>query len=175
MDAMNVPLVAAVNGDAAGGGATIALGADIRICSTATRFVFPFTRLGLCPEGGSTYRLPRLVGPSRSADWLLSGRRVDSAEALAAGLVTSVLPAEDVLPAAQRWAQQVAERCAPGAVATTRAMLRACPPDAATAAARESRAIVNLSAQPDCIEGVTAYLERREPRFTERLRVRAPW
>ncbi|MBW0102293.1 enoyl-CoA hydratase/isomerase family protein [Pseudonocardia sp. KRD291] len=160
-----VPVVAAINGDAAGGGATIPLAADVRFAAEHARFVFPFTRLGLCPEGASTHHLPRLVGPGRAADWLLSGRRVDAAEALASGLVSRVLPADRLLEAALGWARQVATSCSPTAVAATRALLAAAPATPDAAAEAESALIVALAAAPDCPEGVAAFAERRVPRF----------
>ncbi|BBF99160.1 MULTISPECIES: enoyl-CoA hydratase/isomerase family protein [Pseudonocardia] len=160
-----VPVIAAINGDAAGGGATIPLAADVRFAAGHARFVFPFTRLGLCPEGASTHHLPRLVGPGRAADWLLSGRRIDADEALAAGLVSRVLPADRLLDEAVGWARQVATKCAPTAVAATRALLAAAPATPDAAAEAESATIVTLAAGPDCAEGVAAFAERRAPRF----------
>nr|WP_255426460.1 enoyl-CoA hydratase-related protein [Pseudonocardia sp. C8] len=162
---LRVPVIAAVNGDAAGGGATISLAADVRYAAAGARFSFPFTRLGVCPEGASTYHLPRLVGPGRAADWLLSGRRIDADEALAAGLVSRLLPADRVLEEARAWAREVALRCSPAAVAATRGLLAAAPDTPEAASAAESRTLVELAAGPDCPEGVSAFLERRDPRF----------
>lgn len=89
---LSVPVIVAVNGDAVGGGATITLAADVRFAADTARFGFPFTRLGVCPEGASTWFLPRLVGPSRAADWLLSGRLVEATEGLAAGWCPGCCP-----------------------------------------------------------------------------------
>ncbi len=163
--AMATPVVVAVNGDAVGGGATITLAADVRFAADTARFAFPFTRLGVCPEGASTHYLPRLVGTGRATDWLLSGRTVDAAEALAAGLVSRLLPAAQVLGAAQRYAHDLAERTSPRAVAVTRALLAAAPADPVTASDAESTAIAGLIGEPDCAEGVGAFLQRRPPRF----------
>jgi enoyl-CoA hydratase/carnithine racemase len=168
---LGVPVVAAVNGDAVGGGATIALAADVRFAADTARFAFPFTRLGVCPEGASTYYLPRLVGAGVAADWLLSGRLVDAAEALRCGLVSRVLPATEVVPAALAWAADLAARTSPVAVARTRALLRAAPPTPAAASVAESAAIVELAAGPDCPEGIDAFLRRRPPRFAPRSTV----
>ncbi len=168
---LDVPVVAAVNGDAVGGGATIALAADLRFAADTARFAFPFTRLGVCPEGASTYYLPRLVGPGVAADWLLSGRLVDAAEALRCGLVSRVLPAGDVLPAALAWAGELVARTSPAAVARTRALLHAAPPTPVAASVAESAAIVELAAGPDCPEGISAFLQRRLPRFAARSTV----
>jgi len=168
---LGVPVVAAVNGDAVGGGATIVLAADVRFAADTARFAFPFTRLGVCPEGASTYYLPRLVGAGVAADWMLSGRLVDAAEALRCGLVSRVLPAADVLPAALAWAGELAARTSPVAVARTRALLRAAPATAEEASVSESAAIVQLVAGSDCPEGVAAFLQRRPPRFAPRSTV----
>lgn len=165
MAGLGVPVIVAVNGDAVGGGATIPLAADVRFAADTARFGFPFTRLGVSPEGASTYFLPRLVGPSRAADWLLSGRIFDAAEALAAGLVSRVLPSGEVLAAAQEYASDLAARTSPAAVAATKALLAARPPDPTTASDAESRTIARLGARPDCREGVAAFLERRSPQF----------
>jgi enoyl-CoA hydratase/carnithine racemase len=172
MATVGVPVVAAVNGDAVGGGATIVLGADVRFAADSARFGFPFTRLGVCPEGASTYLLPRLVGIGRATEWLLSGRLVDAAEALASGLVTRLLSTADVLQAAQEWAADLAARTSPAAVATTKRLLAVARSQEATSAA-ESRAIVELIGGPDCPEGVAAFLERRPPRFAARPTISA--
>ena len=167
---LDVPTIVAINGAAAGGGATIPLAADVRFAADDARFAFPFVRLGLSPEGASTHHLPRLVGPGRAADWLLSGRRIDAGEALAAGLVSRLVPREHLLDEARAWAHDVAARCSPGAVAATRALLAAAPPTPDAAAAVESATIVELADRPDCPEGAAAFLERRPPRFADRER-----
>jgi enoyl-CoA hydratase/carnithine racemase len=166
--ALDVPVVVAVNGDAIGGGATLTLAADVRFAADTARFGFPFTRLGVCPEGASTYHLPRLVGPGVAADWLLSGRLVEPAEALRSGLVSRLFPAGEVLAAAQEWAAQLATRTSATAVARTRRLLAAAPAGAEEAAAAESAALVDLVRGPDCPEGIAAFRQRRPPRFATR-------
>jgi enoyl-CoA hydratase/carnithine racemase len=168
MAGLGVPVIAAVNGDAVGGGATVTLAADVRFAADTARFGFPFTRLGVCPEGASTFHLPRLVGPGVAADWLLSGRLVEAAEALRTGLVSRLLPPDEVLPAAQEWAAQLVARTSPTAVARTRRLLAAAPGTAEDAAAAESAALVDLVRGPDCPEGIAAFLQRRPPRFAPR-------
>lgn len=169
MARLEVPVVAALGGDAVGGGATVALGADVRVATPETRIGFPFTRLGVCPEGASTYYLPRVVGAGRAADWLLSGRLVGAREAEAAGFLTATITRDDVLAWAQEWAGTIASRTSPTAVAATRALLRAAPADPGVASEAESRTIVELIRSPDCVEGVTSFLERRSPRFAPRV------
>lgn len=165
MARLGKPLIAAVNGDAVGGGATISLAADLRFVADTARFGFPFTRLGVCPEGASTYFLPRLVGAGRANDWLLSGRLIPADEAERSGLANRVLPAAQVVPAAQAYARQLAETTSAAAVAVTRALLAAAPTSAVQASDAESREIVGLAHGADCVEGVGAFLERRPPRF----------
>jgi enoyl-CoA hydratase/carnithine racemase len=159
------PLIAAVNGDAVGGGATISLAADLRFVADDARFGFPFTRLGVCPEGASTYYLPKLVGLGRANDWLLSGRLVDAREAERAGLANRVLPAAEVLPAAQAYARNLVATTSPAAVAVTRALIAADPGTPVEASDAETREIVVLAGEPDCVEGVGAFLQCRAPRF----------
>jgi enoyl-CoA hydratase/carnithine racemase len=165
---LGVPVIVAINGDAVGGGATVTLAADVRFAADTARFAFPFTRLGVCPEGGATYLLPRLVGRSRAAEWLISGRLVAADEALAAGLVSRLLPADQVLTAAQRFARELVDRTAPAAVAATRALLNTWPGDPVAASNAESRMIAELAATRDCLEGVGAFQQRRPPRFADR-------
>jgi enoyl-CoA hydratase/carnithine racemase len=166
--ALGVPVIVAANGDAVGGGAAIMLAADLRFAADTAKFGFPFTRLGLTPEGASTHYLPRLVGPGVAADWLLSGRVFDAAEALSTGLVSRLLPADEVVAAAQSYAAELAARTSPTAVAATRALLRDAPADPAAASTLESRTIGRLAAEPDCAEGVAAFLQRRPPNFAPR-------
>lgn len=168
MARMAVPVIAAINGDAVGGGATITLGADVRFAVPTARFGFPFTRLGLCPEGASTYYLPRLVGQARATEWLLSGRLVPAAEALDAGLVSQLVEPDQLLEHAREFARGLVARSSPTAVAVTRALLNADRQHADDAARAESSAIVQLARSTDCREGTDAFRQRREPRFRPR-------
>jgi enoyl-CoA hydratase/carnithine racemase len=166
--AMGVPVIAAVNGDAVGGGATITLAADVRFAAPGARFGFPFTRLGLCPEGASTWYLPRVVGPSVAAQWLLSGRLIPAEQALRAGLVSELVEPERLLAHARRFAAELVAGTSPAAVAATRALLHADPAHPDAAAAAESRTIVTLARGEDCAEAAGAFLARRPPRFGRR-------
>ncbi|RYJ05633.1 MAG: enoyl-CoA hydratase, partial [Actinomycetales bacterium] len=118
------PLIAAVNGPAAGMGLMHATYCDIRFASPAARFTTAFVRRGLAGEYGATWILPRLVGPAVAADLLLSGRVVDAAEAERMGLVNAVAPQEtSVVDFALEYAADLAENCSPHAVALTKTML----------------------------------------------------
>src|SRR5918993_1587147 len=116
------PVISAVNGPAVGMGVTMTLATDIRLASETARFGFVFARRGIVPEGASTWFLPRVVGVAQAAEWLYTGRVFDAAEALAGGLVRSVHPADELLPAARALAAEIAEG-APVCVALTRRML----------------------------------------------------
>lgn len=119
---VQVPIVAAVQGDAVGIGTTMLLHADVVVADASARFSLPFVALGLVPEAASSLLLPRIVGPRTAARMLLLGERLGAGEALAAGLVTEVVPAGDQEEAARGWARRLAE--APRAsVRTTRALL----------------------------------------------------
>ncbi|MHC1562146.1 enoyl-CoA hydratase-related protein [Actinomycetospora sp. C-140] len=169
MAGLDVPVVAALNGDAVGAGALTALAADVRFATPEARIGFPFTRLGVCPGGASTYRLPHVVGAGRAADWLLSGRLVDTSEAVAAGFLSSTMTLDYLVAWAQEWAGKIASRTSSTAVAATRALLRSTPVDPDAAAAAESRAMSDLIGSPDCAEGVASFVERRRPRFAPRV------
>jgi enoyl-CoA hydratase/carnithine racemase len=169
------PVIAAVNGPAVGMGATMLLAADIRMASESARFGFVFTRRGIAPEGASSWFLPRVVGISKAAEWLYTGRVFDAAEALEAGLVRSVHPGDELLRAAGMLAAEIAE-AAPVSVALTRQMLwRMLGADHPMAAHRaDSRAVYVTGASPDAREGVMSFLEKRPPCFGSRVSTDLP-
>jgi enoyl-CoA hydratase/carnithine racemase len=164
---MRIPVIAAINGDVIGGGATISAAMDLRIAADTARFGFVFTRRGVIPEGASTWFLPRIVGHARAVDWLLSGRVFDAAEALEAGLVSRVLPVGEVLPAAMDYARQFVTVTSPASVAHTRRLIaeswQARGPG--EAAINESNTYASLVESPDAREGVASFIERRPPEF----------
>lgn len=165
---MRIPVIAAVNGDAIGGGATIATAMDVRIVSSTARFGFVFARRGVTAEGASTWFLPRVVGLTRANDWLLSGRVFDSAEAAASGLATEVVEPDQVLPRALEYAEQFAASTSPQSVAYIKRLLGAAWGDATPgeSAARESRVYAGVTRSDDALEGIRSFLERREAVFT---------
>lgn len=166
--AIERPIVAAVQGAAIGAGLGLALACDLRVASTDAFFAGNFVRLGIHPGFAVSETLPALVGPGRAADLLLTGRRVDAAEALRIGLVDRVAPAAELLDAAIALAGEVAA-AAPLAVAATRATLRLGLAERARAAlAREIEEQVRLITTADAAEGIRAVFEKREPRFEGR-------
>ena len=165
------PVIAAVNGVAAGVGATMLLPMDVRIASAQARFGFVFTRRGIVPESASSWFLPRVVGISRALDWCYSGRVFDAEEALSAGLVRSVHPPGELLDAARALARTYAEGTAPVSVALARRMLwRMMAADHPMTAHRmESAMIPTRGRSADAREGVAAFLEKRAPVFPDRV------
>jgi enoyl-CoA hydratase/carnithine racemase len=170
------PLIAAINGPAVGIGVSSTLPMDIRLASDQARFGFVFTRRGLVPEACSSWFLPRIVGISRAAEWIYSGRMFTVAEALAAGLVRSVHPAAELLPAAYALARELTESSAPVAVAVSRRMLWQMLGTGTPELAHEldSRGIFFLGRSPDCAEGVQSFLEKRPAQFTMRVSADLP-
>jgi enoyl-CoA hydratase/carnithine racemase len=161
------PVIAAVNGAAVGVGVTMTLPMDIRIASSAARFGFVFARRGIVPEACSSWFLPKVVGLSRAAEWLYTGRVFDAAEALAGGLVSRVVPPEELLPAANALAREIADNTSAVSVALSRQMLwrMAGAGHPMEAHKVDSRGIYAMGASPDVAEGIASFKEKRQPRF----------
>ncbi len=165
MRAMDQPIIAAINGVAAGAGASLAFAADLRVASTAARFVLAFGRIGLVPDSGTTWTLPRLVGPGRAAELALVGDPVDAETALRIGLVTRVVEPDELLPEARRIADALAA-AAPAAIAATKHALDAAwDRDLATALEAEAELQGRLGRSADHAEGLAAFREKRPPVF----------
>src|SRR5436309_3808491 len=119
---MKKPVIAAINGPAVGFGVTMTLPMDIRIAATTARLGFVFTRRGVVPEAASTWFLPRLVGPSQAAEWVLTGRVFSAEEALRGRLVSQVVAPDDLLATARGIAREIADNTAAVSVALARQM-----------------------------------------------------
>jgi enoyl-CoA hydratase/carnithine racemase len=165
------PVIAAINGAAVGVGATMTLPMDVRLASEAARVGFVFTRRGIVPEACSSWFLPRVVGISRAMEWVATGRIVDAEEALAGGLVRSVHPPGELLDAAHALAREIATNTAPVSVALARRMMwRMLGAGHPMEAHRvDSRAMFQRGQSADASEGVTSFLEKREPQFPDRV------
>jgi enoyl-CoA hydratase/carnithine racemase len=154
---------------------------DFRLAADRARFGFVFARRGIVPEAASSWFLPRLVGISTALDWCYSGRLVPAEEVQAAGLVRSVHPQADLLPAARALARQLTEHSAPVSVALTRQMMwrmmgAAHPMDAHRL---DSRAVWARGSGGDAHEGVQAFIEKRPAVFQDKVSEAwpqfAPW
>jgi enoyl-CoA hydratase/carnithine racemase len=161
------PIVAAINGACAGIGLVQALMCDLRFAAEGAKLTTAFARRGLVAEHGISWMLPRLVGPARALDLLLSGRVVLAEEAHALGLVNRVESPERLLEATLAYAREMAVNCSPASLATMKAQVYAdlerSLPDALAAA--DGLMLASFTA-PDFVEGVASFVERREPRFS---------
>ncbi len=159
------PIVAAVNGVAAGAGASLALACDVRIASESASFALAFGRVGLVPDSGATWLLPRLVGPSVAAEMALAGTTLSAADALRVGLVSRVVPADELASAAREIATSIAAG-APTAVALTkRAMWRALEAGWSETLEFEADAQGVAGRTADHRRGIEAFLAKRPPAF----------
>lgn len=166
--AFPVPVIATLNGPALGGGAELALACDLRIAAEHASFGLPEVTRGIVPGAGGTQRLPRLVGPERALDLILTGRRIDAAEALRIGLVSRVVPPAELLAQARALAGAIADN-APLAVRAARAAVWR----GLDLALEEGLRLEQLLAEPvrqseDAQEGPRAFLEKRKPEWKGR-------
>ena len=163
------PVIAAVNGHAIGIGFTLTLQCDIRIYAADAKYGVVQVRRGVMPDGYSTWTLPRIAGFASAADVLLTGRTFDGHEAERLG-IGRCLPNDEVLPAALDVARDIAVNTAPVSVALTKQLLwRTWDLTPAATEAEETQMHHILMGMPDAREGVMAYLERRDPRWTGKV------
>ena len=162
------PLIAAVNGPAAGVGVTMQLPMDIRIASTEARFGLVFTRRGVVMEACSSWFLPRIVGISQAMEWVMSGRVFPADEALKGGLVSQVVAPDDLLPTARAIAREIAENTSAVSVTLCRHMMwKMLGADHPMEAHKiDSRGIRTMGQLPDAYEGVQSFLEKRPGNYT---------
>ena len=155
------PVLTAINGAAVGAGLSLALTGDVIVARDDAWFAAAFPKVGALPDFGVLHNLPRAVGHTRAKDLLLTGRRVDAAEALAMGLVSRVLPAEDFDAAALKIATQLAEG-PPVSLGMTKALLNT---GLADFLPKESLGQAVAFSTQDFAEGLAAFAEKRSPRF----------
>jgi enoyl-CoA hydratase/carnithine racemase len=166
--ALKTPLVAAVSGWALGGGCELALSCDLVVASETAEFGQPEITLGIIPGGGGTQRLARVLGKQRAMDLVLTGRRIDAAEALEAGLVNVVAPKKRWLEEAMEMAQRVAKR-PPIATRLAKQAIIAADETALSAGLEMERRLYELTmATEDRVEGMRAFIEKRKPDFKGR-------
>ncbi|MGI8926732.1 MAG: enoyl-CoA hydratase-related protein [Tepidiformaceae bacterium] len=161
------PVIAAINGPAAGVGLVLACYADIRFAAAGAKLTTAHGKLNLPAEYGLSWLLPRLVGVARAAELLLSSRVFLAEEAAEIGLVSAVLPAEELMPHALQYARMLATRVSPASLRETKRQLYTDLHRDVGASVRESEALLlRMTTEPDFRKGVAALLEKREPRFT---------
>jgi 2-(1,2-epoxy-1,2-dihydrophenyl)acetyl-CoA isomerase len=163
---MEKPVIGAINGVAAGAGASVALACDLRVCAESASFVQAFIGVGLVPDSGSTWFMTHLVGYPRAFELAITGQKLGAAEALAAGLVNRVVPAEELLPAVNELAGRLAQAPTRAIGLTKRAMNRALTTRLEEALAYEAMLQEIAGRTADHREGVSAFLEKRAPKFS---------
>lgn len=172
--AIRKPVIAAVNGHAVGIGLTLPMQCDIRLFAREGRYGFLHVRRGVIPDAYSHWTVPRAIGFARTAELFLTGRHLTGDEALAYGLASRVLPAAEVVPAALAIARDIAVNVAPLSAALCKRLLWESRPLGAEDVGRRETALHHVvMGQPDALEGVMAFLERRAPAW--RLRVGRDW
>ena len=164
------PVIAAINGAAVGVGITMTLPMDVRIVAAGAKIGFVFARRGIVPEACSSWFLPRIVGISRAAEWVYTGRVFDAAEAHAAGLVSRVVGPDAVVDTARALAREIADNTSAMSVALSRQLLwRMLGADHPMEAHKvDSLCIYWMGQSADAHEGVASFLEKRPPKFTLR-------
>jgi 2-(1,2-epoxy-1,2-dihydrophenyl)acetyl-CoA isomerase len=166
--ALDLPVVAAINGPAAGGGANLALACDLRIMAESASIGQTFPRIGLHPDWGGTYVLPRLVGEARALELLWSGRMVGAEEALRLGIVHRVAPAERLFEEAMAWARQLAAGPPLAIARIKRAVYASLHSDLDTMLAMELEHQLDCFRSEDSARGLFAFRGKETPRFEGR-------
>jgi enoyl-CoA hydratase/carnithine racemase len=161
------PVIAAVNGPAAGGGFVLACMSDVRFASSEASFTTVFSKRGLISEHGTSWILPRLLGAGRALELLWSSRKVSAEEALRIGLVEFVTPPAELVERAQAFVRELAANASPGSLRETKRLVYdhlgvGVEPALHDADAAQWRALDH----PDALEGAQSYLEKRPPKFT---------
>ncbi len=162
LEAFSIPVIAAVNGFALGGGCELAMACDIRYCSENALFGQPEVGLGITPGFGGTQRLARIVGPGRAKEMVFGARNIKAEEAYRIGLVNAVFPAEELMPAVQKLAAKIAGNAPIAVRAAKKAMNEGASLPIAQAVVCEEKAFGSCFATEDQKEGMGAFLEKRK-------------
>jgi enoyl-CoA hydratase/carnithine racemase len=165
---LEVPVIAALNGHAVGGGFGLALACDLRIAALEGRYGANFVRLGLAPGMAITYLLPRLVGAATAAELLFTGRLVGGQEAQRLGLASRAVPAAEVLPVAMQLAEEIAANAPLAVRLTKRSLRRGLASEAREAALYEALVQAETLETEDAAHGIDALLRKQPPTFTGR-------
>ncbi|MFJ2771927.1 enoyl-CoA hydratase/isomerase family protein [Streptomyces sp. NPDC087300] len=162
------PVIAAVNGTAAGIGAHLAFACDLVVAAEPARFIEVFVRRGLVPDGGGAYLLPRLIGPQRAKELMFFGDALSAADAERLGLVNRVVPADELAKTAREWAERLAAGPTRALAMTKQLVNTSLESDRATAFAAEAAAQEINMTTADANEGVASFVERRSPSYEGR-------
>ncbi len=162
---MDAPVVAAVHGSAAGAGMSLACACDMVVAAESARFIVAYTRVGLTPDGSSTYFLPRIVGLKRALELTLTNRVLSAQEALEWGIVTKVVPEVELLAQAHALARQLAVGATKAIGASKRLLHNSWTETLETQMEHESQAIAGVAHTGDAREGITAFIEKRPAKF----------
>jgi enoyl-CoA hydratase len=162
------PVIAAVNGYALGGGCELAMMCDMIIAADTAKFGQPEIQIGVMPGAGGTQRLARSIGKAKAMDLVLTGRMMDAAEAERAGLIARVVPAASLMEEAMKVAETIASMSLPSVLAAKEAVNRAFETPLAEGLRFERRVFHGLFATHDQKEGMTAFVEKRKPKFENR-------
>ena len=160
------PVIAALNGTCLGGGLEMAMACHMRVAAAGITLGLPEIKIGLIPGFGGTQRLPRIIGPSKAAEMILTGETLTSEEALTLGLVNRVVPAGDLLPQARVLAGMITSKSRQAIQSALRAIRTGLDSPLAEGLARETELFGELCETPDKKEGTTAFLEKRPPKFS---------
>jgi 2-(1,2-epoxy-1,2-dihydrophenyl)acetyl-CoA isomerase len=163
--ALPVPVVARVHGPAAGGGLSLMLGADIAIAAESAFFTMAYSGVGLSPDGGGSWLLPRIVGVRRATEIILTNRKIGAAEAVELGLVTRAVPDAELDAAVDALVAQLAAGPTAAYAASKRLLARSVDSTFSDQLAAEAASIAQLAGAPTGQEGIAAFLARRAPRF----------
>lgn len=163
--AMKKPVIAAINGVAAGAGASLALACDLRLMAHDASLLMAFSNIALIPDAGANWLLTRLVGYSRAYEIAVEGSRIPAERCLELGLTNKVVPADQLLSIANAWARKLAERPTLALGLTKQAMQYAEHHDLASTIEYEAELQKQTIVSQDFLEGVTAFMQKREPEF----------
>ena len=166
---LKIPIIAAVNGHALGAGACLAIACDIRIASDRAQLGFPFVRIGMHPGMGATYFLPRIVGMAKAYELLTTCESIDAAEARRIGLISYMVPAEELIPVALRLARKIASMPLLTIKMVKDSLYAHLETDLETAVAREAANQAITFTTEDIKEGIAALMQKRSPQFKETI------
>ncbi len=168
IEGSNKPFIAAINGVCLGGGLELAMACHLRICGDRARLGQPEINLGIIPGWGGTQRLPRIVGPAKAAEMILTGDQITAQQAMQLRLVNMVVPGGEVMRQAKGLAAKIANKSAVAIAATMNAIRAGLDADLQQGLTAELMQFGQVMASADVIEGISAFREKREAKFTDK-------